>query len=224
MDPDRPLPPAEVSRVLRLASESGDLTTRDDEAPTLAHLEEAAREVGISPARVRRAAAIRPAPGTGAARVLLGAPDHRELEAVLPPRRSDQAADRRAASQALERALGRAGRLQELDDGFAWEEDHTLGRTRAVVREGADATEVRLTADRAGHYLASWFGGLVGWGLLAALTPLGSLGPVGAAVGFLAAPFLLARPWWVAQDKRLQARLEAAMMGLLEGLEVESTG
>ncbi len=224
MDRDRPLPPAEVRRVLRLASDDQELTTRHDDAPTLAHLEEAAREVGISPSRVRRAAAIRPAPRTGAARILLGAPDHRRLEAVLPPRDPEDPADRRALAEALERGLGRSGRVQELDDGFTWSEDHTLGRTRAVVREGADATEVSLTADRAGHYLLSWFGGLVGWGALAALTPLSSLGPVGAAAGFLAAPFLLARPWWVAQDKRLQARMEAAMMGLLEGLEVESTG
>ena len=145
---------------------------------------------------------------------VFGAPDTRVLRAHMPERSIP--ADRREMVRALELTLGRRGQLHESQPGHVlWKEDHTLGRTTLSLTESAQGTEVVLEADRAGHYLGSWFIGGVVWGLLAALTPLGTMGPVAAVTGFLVAPFLLARPFWIRADRRRRSRLEAAMMGVL---------
>ena len=180
----------------------------------------AAAEVGLDPAAVRRAASIVPAPKGGLASVVLGAPDRRRVQAVLED--APLPAERSELARASERLLGRRGEVLEDDSGrFVWRENHGIGRTTVELTGGGTGTEVRVEADRAGHYLAGWFAGLAGWGALSALTPLGALGPVGGVISLLAVPILLARPFWKRADKRLQRRLEDLTLELARVVEEE---
>ncbi len=213
--PDRALTEAEVTRVLRLASEADEGGALTPSGHTVPELMEAAREAGIDPALVARAAAVTEAPGGGAATLALGAPDTRTLRAFVPGGRLPT--EPRELCAAVERALGRGGQLQDARAGrLVWREDHTLGRTTLDLVETDDGLEVTLDADRAGHYLGAWFLGVLGWGALAALTPLGALGPVATLAGFLVLPFVVARPFWIRFDRNRRRRLEAAMMAVLE--------
>lgn len=216
--PDRRLTDAEVSRVLRLASDADQASGLAREGVTVPQLAEAAREAGLDPRQVERAAAMVEDPVSTLATTAFGAPDTRTLRAFLPGRGIPR--DHEALVGEMETALRRKGQLHERDPSrLVWKEDHTLGRTTLSMVETSDGTDVTLEADRAGHYLGSWFAGVVGWGLLAALTPLGSLGPVAAVAGFLVAPFVLARPFWVRADRRRRRRLESAMMAVLEQVD-----
>jgi hypothetical protein len=208
----------EIARVLRLASDADRLEDAAAGGVTVSELAEAARQAGLDPRRVELAAAVEETPGSPVARAALGAPDQRVYRASLPGARLP--ADPAELARAVEAALGRHGRLRRHGPGhLVWKEDHALGRTTLTLRQDEAGTEVSLESDRAGHYLGAWFGGVAGWGLLAALTPLGSLGAAATVAGFLVVPFLLARPFWTRADRARRRRLEAAMMAALEHLD-----
>ena len=181
--------------------------------PTLADLMAAAAEAGLDPAEVRRAASLVVPASGGAARLALGAPDRREILAVLDG--TPFPAGTHALAREAERAAGSRGEVVEDSPGhFVWRERHTGGGTEVSLTQTGDALEVRVRADRAGRYAALWFGGLVGWALLSALTPLGALPILGKALGFVIAPFVAARPFWVAADRKEAARLERLVLDL----------
>jgi hypothetical protein len=209
----------EVDEVLRLAApqevRAGVPSPHD---ATLEDLMVAAAEVGLDPAAVRRAASIVPAPKGGLAALILGAPDRRQVRAILDD--ASLPAERTEVARASERLFGRRGEVLKDDSAhFVWRENHGIGRTTVELTGSGHGTELRVEADRAGHYLAGWFAGLAGWGALSALTPLGALGPVGGVLSLLAVPFLLARPFWKHADKRLQHRLEDLTLELARVVE-----
>jgi hypothetical protein len=181
--------------------------------PTLADLMAAAAEAGLDPAEVRRAAALVPPAPAGFAGVALGAPDRREVVAVLEGARLP--ADTHALVRAAERLAGGRGDVVDSAPGLlVWEERHLGGGTTMSAAEAGGALELRVSADRAGAYAGLWFAGLVAWAALSALTPLGALPLLGKALGFVLAPVLIARPFWVVADRRLRGRLEVAVMDL----------
>jgi hypothetical protein len=218
VDSGRRLSGDEVARILRLASEAEVPGMMASEGVTVPELVQAAREAGISPELVRRAAAVVEDPTSGLATTAFGAPDTRVLHAFHPGARLPE--ERDAVVRTVEGALQRRGQVQQNAPGrLVWKEDHTLGRTTVSLVQTSDGVELSVEADRAGHYLGAWFLGVLGWSLLAWLTPLGGLGVGAAIVGFLVAPFLLARPFWIRADRVRRRRLEAVTMGLLEAVE-----
>jgi hypothetical protein len=94
---------------------------------TLAEIEAAARDAGIDPAAVRRAAAVGLVEIDREQTRLLGAPVAPEVRArfdgALP---TDAEAD---FQNAVERSIGRRGEVTEDAAGLVWHEDHGLGRT-----------------------------------------------------------------------------------------------
>jgi hypothetical protein len=76
-----------------------------------------------------------------------------------------------------------------------------------------------VSADRAGHYMGLWFGGLVGWAVLSALTPLGALPLLVQALALVFTPFLVARPFWAVSDRKVRVRLERAVLDLARTAE-----
>jgi hypothetical protein len=202
-----------VDELLRRASlqdRGADLVPSD--GPTLDDLMAAAAEVGLDPHALRRAASIVPAAEGGVATAVFGAPDRRRMTAFLDGSRLPE--EHGELARASERLLGRPGTVQGDGPHFAWTERHGLGRTTVKVAESAEGTEVRVDADRAGHYLASWFAGVAGWGLLSGLTPLGALGPVAGVLSFLVLPILLVRPFWKRSDRKLRRNLEELTLEL----------
>lgn len=217
--PERRFRDDEVAAILARAASTetrADVPAPHD--PTLADLMAAAADAGLDPAEVRRAAALVPPSGGGLASAALGAPDRREASAVLEGVRLP--ADRRALAREAERLTGRRGEVVASEPGrFLWEERHAGGRTTVSLVEEGGALELRAWADRAGHYLGLWFGGLVGWAVLSALTPLGALPLLGQALAFVVIPFLLARPLWVVSDRKVRARLERMVLDLARAAE-----
>ena len=217
--PERRFRDDEVAAILsRAASQETRTDLPAPHDPTLRDLMAAAADAGLDPAEVRRAAALVPSAGAGFAGVALGAPDRREAAAVLEDVRLP--ADTRALAREAERAAGRRGEVVTSEAGrFVWEERHLGGRTTVSLAEEGGALEVRASADRAGHYMGLWFGGLMGWALLSALTPLGALPLLGQALAFVVTPLLVARPFWVASDRKVRARLERTVLDLARAAE-----
>jgi len=209
----------EVAAILaRAASQDARTDLPAPHDPTLADLMSAAEGAGLDPAEVRRAAALVPSAGGGVATAVLGAPDRREVVAVLERVRIP--ADAKALARAVERAAGSKGNVGKSGPGsFVWRERHLGGGTTVSLVQEGEALEIRVSADRAGHYLGHWFGGVLVWALLSALTPLGALPIAGQALAFLATPFLVARPFWAASDRKLRARLERAALDLARDVE-----
>jgi hypothetical protein len=217
--PERRFRDDEVAGILaRAASQETRTDLPAPHDPTLADLMAAAAGAGLDPAEVRRAAALVPSAGGGFASVALGGPDRREVSAALAGTRLP--ADHRALSREVERLTGRRGEVLTSEPGrFVWEERHVGGRTTVSLVEEGGALEVRASADRAGHYLGLWFGGLVEWALLSGLTPLGALPLAGQLLAFLATPVLLARPFWTLSDRKARARLERLVLDLARAAE-----
>lgn len=212
----------EVREILRRAAAADLRADVHASGATLPDLMAAAEEAGLDPGDIRRAAAIRPVPPGGAARVLLGASDRRELRALLTGARLP--ASRHAVMRAAESVLGTGGTVVTDDPGrFIWRQRPNGSGVTLELVDAPDGVEVRIEADRARSYLGLWAAGLVGWAALSALTPLGAaLGVVGTLVGFVVAPPLLARPFWARADQATLRRLEHVAMEAMRTVEEEA--
>ena len=183
---------------------------------TLAEIVAAARDAGIDPGAVRRAAALAPAPPDPLQRLFLGAPSNATVTAHfpghLPPGRFD------AARAAIEAALARRGVTGGEDPtGFEWREEHGLGRTSVRARANGPTVEVTAEAERKGHLLALMLALATVVALL--LQPLGGFAGLATVIGAL--PAVLApvaavavgvRLIWSALQRPVQQRLEAAVL------------
>lgn len=142
---------------------------------------------------------------------ITGAPTTLAMSADL----SEAPADWSAVTQAAQRVTGRRGEVLTDEAGtYLWHESHGLGRTTVT----ATSTGLRVESDRAGHYLAHWFGGLLVWAVASAALPL-SLGPLIGALLFLVTPVVLARPLWRRSDNKARVRLEELAMELLRAAD-----
>ncbi|MBT3499406.1 MAG: hypothetical protein HOD00_07805 [Gemmatimonadales bacterium] len=138
---------------------------------------------------------------------IIGAPTTLAMSADF----SGVPADWSAITQAAQRVTGRQGEVMTDQTGaYRWHESHGLGRTTVT----ATNTGLRVEFDRAGDYLAHWFGGLLAWAAASAALPL-SLGPLTGALLFLLTPVVLARPFWRRSDNKARVRLEELAMELL---------
>ena len=201
---------------------------------TLTELQDVAREAGIDPVAVRRAALARlPTPPRSLATVLRGGPAVREhtirLPGRLPSGRHEELAralDRvMRADGAVTTGGRRSGDRSEgsataqdpaspHDPGaaFLWEEDHTQGRTRVSVEpEPTGHSSVTVHADRRGWAAALNLVGLVaGVGAGALAFPA-----TGSAVAAVAAALVvwrgLVRVVWGPYAHRLERRLESGV-------------
>lgn len=219
--PERRLAAHEVVAILRRASTAevrGEVPARHD--LTLRDLMEVAGEAGLDPAAVRRAAAVESSPPSGFTHTVLGAPGRMSVRARTPVPLPVGAGERAALVRAAGALLGRGGEVLEDDpDRLTWRESHGIGRTTVSLAASAAGTEVLVDADRTGHALVAWFGGAVAWAVASALLHLAALGIGLWTLGFVAAPFLLARPFWIRSGARLQDDLEHLAMELQRTVE-----
>jgi hypothetical protein len=227
-DPQRRYSREETALILRRAT---DAERREPSAVegglTLEEIAAAAREAGIDPAAVRRAAALTPAPATEARSWALGAPVAPEVGARFEGRLP--ASDRVAFQTVIERAIGRRGALADEPNALVWHEDHGSGRTTVRARQEGAAVLVIAEADRRGHLLllVLALAALVGIALL----PLGGFGgiaalagPVGAVLVPLAALAVGTRVAWPMLQRPLGRRLEIAVLEVGALVEPPATG
>ena len=139
----------EVALILRRAAELGGETGPSrSEGLSLAEIQQVAREVGIDPATVARAAAALPTRKRDRLTAIFGGPLHYRLEATMPRRASD--ADLGRILQSIRRAAGRQGRATQVLDSVEW---RTSGEREGsqlfvTVTTGDDGTTVEVTGDR----------------------------------------------------------------------------
>ena len=191
---------------------------------TLNELAAAAREVGIDPAAVRRAATVSVPVQDPVERLLVGAPVSPVVRARFPGRLTTKRA--RALGTHLDETLARAGRIEADGDQVVWREEHGFGRTEVTARPDGGSVEVRAAAERKGHLLALMLTLATLVALL--LLPLGGFGGLAALAGpllSLTIPVALVlvgtRLLWPAILKPTMLRLEAAVLAV--GALVEET-
>lgn len=213
---------AETASILRRATDAEARPTETEAGLTLEELVAAAREAGIDPAAVRRAAAVAPTPVPELESRALGAAAAPELRARFEGRLPSTA--RAALRDAIERAIGRAGALVEEGTALVWHEEHGSGRTTVRVQTEGTTTLVAARADRRGHLILLLLG--LAAAVALALVPLGgfaglaaALGPPAAVLIPVAAPLAAARALWPALQRRTARRLERALLAVGELLE-----
>lgn len=208
----------ETAMILRRATE---VELRGSALPsgghTLDELASIAREAGIDPEAVRRAARLVPARMDPIQKVFLGAPSHAHVRGRFPGRLPEAVVPR--ARDVIEGSLQRTGELHHDITGFLWREDHGVGRTWVRVRREDGETEVEVEVDRRGHLL----GLMVVLATLVALLlqPLGGftglaavLGPLLSVMAPVAVVLVGTRAFWPWLARPTLHRAEAAAMGV----------
>ncbi len=189
--------------------------------PTVEDLAEAAREAGLDPAVVRRAAAITPVPDTGLAALLFGAEEsirvRGSLFAPMPERRQ-------TLVQTVEDALGSSGEVVESDPNrFVWKGVRTLIRDSVSIRKEEGSLTLEVQSDRMGRYLLFWGVAFVTLGTISSqfegLAMLGALNPLLVLVAPALLPVLLARPFWRRAQRRACRRIELLAMEIARLIE-----
>jgi hypothetical protein len=218
----------EFALILRKAAELQDrpgVTAPGEGGLTLAEISAIAREVGLDPHLVARAAgeldAGRP---TGLTRILGGRASHRletSVEGTLP------ADSYPRIVAAIRAAADRHGEARETLGSLEWHASDGTTRLFVTVTPDPEQTRVVVTADRSGAQAVTWLvptmASLLAVGITGSIVePSTVLGGLGLGAGILSAGLLTARTLWASATRRLQARME----GMVERIsrEVGSRG
>jgi hypothetical protein len=180
-----------------------------------------AREVGVDPELVARAAGLLPSDTPPALRRLLGgrlrldATYHAPIEGT-----SEQLSD---VVRVLRAATGSEGVVQQELDTTLWRTVSEVAHTRVALRPDPDGTGVTVSVDLRAASSLTWTLTTLLFLFLAAATgdllaPAGALGTLLWVVGFLAAGLLSSRALW----STLSGRAEARLMRLMDVLAAET--
>jgi hypothetical protein len=188
----------EVSVILKRAAEMQEAQSGTSAGMTLADLEEVAREAGLDPALVRRAAAdleLTGGRGVEPARAgFLGAPTRLRYERVVDGELA--ADDYEAVVDEIRRTLDDMGLVSTLGRTLAWRTTPGSGRRQARVREVSVTVVARggKTGIRVEEAATSLAGGLFG-GLMGGLGGGGGGIAMGIGVGVFHSPLAAAGLW-----------------------------
>ena len=213
----------EVALILRRAAELGGETGPSrSEGLSLAEIQQVAREVGIDPATVARAAAALPTRKRDRLTAIFGGPLHYRLEATMPRRASD--ADLGRILQSIRRAAGRQGRATQVLDSVEW---RTSGEREGsqlfvTVTTGDDGTTVEVTGDRQSTavllYLVPGVAGMIMSLIVGASLEAGwAAGGVIACV--LGGVFLLSRTIWSHTGRAFARKLDDIRDAAVQAVE-----
>jgi hypothetical protein len=200
----------EVALILRKAAQfdAGSAAPEAGDGLSLAEIERIAREVGIAPDMVARAAALLGTDAPSMAAKIFGGPANfraeHEASGEIPRERYGDVVE------VIRRVLDRPGRTSEVLGSLEWKSVGETTQVTVVVRPTAGRTRVQVLADRGGSavlaYLAPGFGAILG-GLITGATfepgLAGGLLIMGTAVG---AGFLAARTIWAAATRRFRRK------------------
>jgi hypothetical protein len=207
-DTDRHYSDQEVALILRKAAQldTGAAAPDAGEGLSLAEIERIAREVGIAPDVVARAAALisSEVPGT-AARIFGGPANFRaehEAGGTLPRERYGDVVE------AIQRALDKSGKVSEVLDGLEWQTEGETTRVTVAVRPAAGRTRVQILVDRGGSavlaYLPFGLAALIGGAATGAILEPGLGGGILIMGTALGTGFLAARTIWSAATRRFR--------------------
>lgn len=183
------------------------------EGLTLHTIREIAVEVGIDPRFVEEAARSLQydAPSSGPVGRLTGGPLRHEAGGTVQPPLTTSAHSELV--DRLRRDTGDEGEVREVMDSVEWATVGRLVKTTVAIRDGEDATEVRVRVDGSGTAAFTWLGS-VGLGVLASgvvaagiepTTTIGLVAMLGTGGGLGAG---LARAVWPRVSRSIRERAE----------------
>lgn len=213
----------EFARILHTALQ---LQERDTARPptdrglTLEDMKAAARDVGIDPALVERAAALLPEKAATGRRLLGGAARYR-LSCSLPGPAGPEELAR--AVDMIQEELGVAGRVASELDGITWETEGELSQIHVTLRPTADSTEVRVAVNRDAAAALTTFlptvAGVVSAGIAGAILDPATMAEGALIMGSgLVAGLAAARGLWGRSSRVIRHRADRLMDLLQQGL------
>jgi hypothetical protein len=229
---DRTYDERQVALILRRAGELQQQRDADGRAMTLSELEVVAREAGIDPALVRRAAAelvhVHPPPPRDSP--WLGGPLALALDSVVDGNADASMFERLVAL--VRSGTGEHGTFDVIGGSFSWAsttgpQAGGMGRqihVNVTIAKGSTALRIEeKLAPLAGALFGGLFGGLGGGGIGLVIAPLVALGapafvPVGLAA-WLGAVWLLTRRLYRTRVDRRRRELESLRRALVAAVE-----
>ena len=213
----------EVALILRRAVELGGETGPPrPEGLSLAEIQQVAREVGIDPVTVVRAATALPTRKRDRLAAILGGPMHYRLDATTPRRASD--ADLGRILQSIRRAAGRQGRATQVLDSVEW---RTSGEREGsqlfvTVTTGDDGTTIEVTGDRQSTavllYLLSGMPAMI-VSLIVGVNLEAGWAAVGAIAGIVGGVLLLSRTIFSRTGQAFARKLESIRDAAVQAVE-----
>jgi hypothetical protein len=189
---------------------------------TLDEIERIARDVGLAPDLVARAAAQIDAREPGAAERIFGGPVHFDAEyetrGELPRERYGDVV------AAIRRVLGQSGKTSEVLDGLEWKSVGETTQVSVTVRPAGGHTKVQVLADRGGSamiaYVFPGMGALIGGAIAGAIIDPASavqgIAIMGTAAG---AGFIAARTIWASATRRFRGKFATLVEGVTAQVE-----
>lgn len=219
----------EFALILRKASElqetpGGKRRGREVSGLTLEEIQSIAKEAGIDPLAVTRAAALlgamEPEERSGIASAIFGLPGRFHLdfqvEGRLPPEELGR------ILEVIRREADHQGETSEVLGGVEWKTVAQLSAIHVNISPRGDSTSVQIVGDRSGAGALTFTFPIAGAAILvgalgAAFEPTTVTGIVSLVGGILGSGFLVARTLWVSMGKRFQRKLSR----LTEALSME---
>ena len=203
----------EVALILRRAAEFGGETGPPrSEGLSLAEIQQVAREVGIDPATVARAASALSARKRDRLTAIIGGPMRYRLEATVPGKAADANLGR--ILQSIRHAAGRQGRATQVLDSVEWRtsSEREGSQLFVTVTTGDDGTTIEVTGDRQSTaallYLVPGVAGMIVSLIVSASLEAGWAAGGMIAAGVLGGVFLLSRTIWSHTGRTFARKLE----------------
>ena len=206
----------EFALILRRASE---ISTAADTGPgglSLSEMQQIAREAGIDPAAVAKAAHSLPEPSRQTLAVIFGGPMKYRLERTVPGKASEE--DLGRILQAIRRTAEHQGRTEHILGSVEWRtSDQEEGTSKVFVNVTShdEGTTIEVIGDRqeAGFlaYMLSGIAAVMGSALLGAILEPGWTLGLAIGGGMLGSAFMVTRTIWSRTGTAFRRKLGAIM-------------
>jgi hypothetical protein len=221
----------EFALILRKASEiqeaPGEGTGRlSGQGLTLDEIQSIAKEAGIDPQAVSRAAALLGSKEweekKGLADAILGGPGTYHLDFEVQGRLPQE--DYGRLLELIRRTLEHQGETSEVLGGVEWKTVGQLSAVNVNISPRGDSTSVQIVGDRSGAGAVTFTFSMAGAAILVGalggtLQPDTAVGIVGLVGGLLGGGFVFARTLWVSSGKKFNRRLGHLMEALSGAVE-----
>lgn len=221
----------EFALILRKASEiqeaPGEGTGRlGGQGLTLEEIQSIAREAGIDPHAVSRAAALLGSKEwkekKGLADAIFGGPGTYHLDFEVQGRLPQE--DYGRLLELIRRTLEHQGEASEVLGGVEWKTVGQLSAVNVNISPRGDSTSVQIVGDRSGAGAVTFTFSMAGAAILVGalggtLQPDTAVGIVGLVGGLLGGGFVFARTLWVSSGKKFNRRLGRLMDALSGAVE-----
>lgn len=220
---DRRFTDREMKLIFERAGEA-DVAAQSEQGYSLAEMEEIARQVGLNPAAIAKAASTIRAPESS--HPVLGAPVRFRASRTLPGKLTED--DIASVALHVREETGVHGELRNVPGGVEWRARTAMGLFVVDFTTRGDGTRVDLTVARGDEAVLTAMGaGAAGAtvGAIAAYFIANALGAVGfgevvvSAVTALGGAAAVVRMWWPRVARRWAKKTDALMQSIAESAE-----